>query len=278
MCQKLATRRDGHQFPCGQCTNCKINKRRDWQSRLLLEAASHDYSAFVTLTFEDRGIRTILRRSDVHWFFRQLRVVHPNARHFTAGEYGSIFGRAHYHSVIFSDRPILDSHIRESWPFGSVDIGNVEPASLDYVLGYLLKQSKQIVWPVEERYPEFRSFSQGLGKFALPHLLLDGTQLPREFRVYGKKWPLGRYIRDRARKLGFTVSETESTRLERLETEYVRALLARPETTAEEAEMIYAGIVAGRQEKQKKIRDKAIRDAYKQLHGHIKGKSKHETF
>lgn len=278
MCIKMATRKDGFQFPCGQCPNCRINKRRDWQSRLLLEAASHAYSAFITLTFRDAGIRTICRRSDLKGFYRSLRHYNPDLRQFSAAEYGTLFHRAHYHACIFSARPFLDSDIRACWPYGSVDIGNVEPASLDYILGYLLKDKKAVPLLVEARYPEFRMFSPGIGKNALVHLLLDGTELPREFSVFGRTWPIGRYLRDRAKKMGFSVSERECQRLEAFEADTMRVMLNNPSLSSEEIAKLYDSFVQSRNEKQTVIRNKAIRDAYRQIHGHVKGKTKYETF
>lgn len=278
LCSKMATRKDGQQFPCGQCLNCRVNRRREWQSRLLLEAASHACSAFVTLTFRDTGVATILRKTDLKYFYRSLRVSHPDIRHFSAGEYGSRFGRAHYHCIIFSDVPLLDDHIRSCWPYGSVDIGNVEPASLDYVLGYLVKNKKQVPWPVEERFPEFRMFSQGMAKRALSHLLVDGCELPREYRVFGKRWPVGRYLRDRAKKMGFSISERESVKLEAYEAQVMRTVLGNPSLTEEEITAAYDDFVKKRNEKAEVIRKKAIRAAYTEQHGHLNRKLRNETF
>lgn len=278
LCSKLATRKDGFQFPCGQCLNCKINRRRDWQSRLLLEAASHKYAAFATFTFEDRGIRTILRRSDVKWLMRQLRFHYPSLRHFTAAEYGDKFGRAHYHCALFSDVPLLESVIRSCWPFGSVDVGNVEPSSLDYMLGYILKDKKAIPWAVESRFPEFRAFSPGMGKFAISHLLIDGCILPREFRVFNRKWPIGRYLRDRAKKMGYEISPTETQKLEEYDAQIMRVMLDNPSLSLTESQKIYESFWQKQNEKKQLIQKKAIRDAYKQSHGHIKGRIKSETF
>lgn len=277
LCAKLATRRDGFKFPCGQCQNCRINKRRDWQARLLLEAASHAHSVFVTLTFRDVGTPHILRRSDVRSFVLRLSEV-QSLRFFAAAEYGTKLGRAHYHIHLFSDRPFIDANINRCWPFGSVHIGNTEPASLDYTLGYLLKASKEVRWPVEIRYPEFRAFSKGIGKLALPHLLIDGTELPREFKVFGRKWPIGRYLRDRAKKMGFTVTDRHEITLERLEAQAVRALLSDPSLTPEEMTDIYDTLQRRRAEKSALLQKKAIRAAYLEKHGHVKKVNPHETF
>lgn len=278
LCAKLATRKDGFQFPCGQCLNCRINKRREWQARLLLEAASHEHGAFVTLTFSDQGTPPILRRSDPWFFVGALRVHYADLRYFCAAEYGSITGRAHYHLHLFSSKPFLPNLLQQAWPFGRIHVGDTEPASLEYCLGYLLKGQKVLRFAVEKRYPEFRSYSKGIAKHALPHLLIDGTLLPREFKVFGRKWPIGRYLRDRAKKMGFTVSEREAVTLERLEAQAMRSVLSDPSLTKEEIDDLYGTMQKRRQEKSELLRKKAIRAAYLQEHGHVKKGNTNEAF
>lgn len=276
ICSKLATRGDGFQFPCGQCINCRVNHRRDWQSRLLLEAASHAHAIFVTLTFRDVGTPNILRRSDIKSFARTLRS-HVPFRYFCAAEYGEDKGRAHYHLHLFSNTPISSHMLYDAWPYGNIDIGDTEPASLDYTLGYVLKGSKVKRWPIEERYPEFRSFSQGIGKLAFPHLLVDGHELPREFKVLGQLWPVGRYLRKRAKALGFPVSETRSQRVEKLEVEQMRSLLADPTLTPDQVTKHYQEFSALKKKRSDEMRKKAIRDAYRQKRGYSVRK-RNETF
>jgi len=267
LCSKLATTKSGQSFPCGQCKNCRINHRRAWQARLLLEAASHDSSIFVTLTFRDTGTPEPLRRSSLKLFTAALASFHP-FRYFAAGEYGTKGGRAHFHIHIFSKKPFYTDHIKRCWPFGDIHIGNTEPASLDYALGYLLKSRKEIRWPIEKRFPEFRAFSQGLGKFAIPHLLIDGTEIPREFRVFGRHWPIPRYLRDRAKKQGYTVSDRPAEILSRLETAEMRALLSNQKLSSVEIQKFYDDYWKKQETKKKLIRDKAIRDAYREKLNH----------
>jgi len=272
----MATRKDGFEFPCGQCLNCRINKRRDWQARLLLEAATHEYGVFVTLTFRDVGVPQILSRSHVREFVKSLRV-HLDFRYFCAAEYGTRFGRAHYHIHLFSDRLIEKHTLSECWPFGDIHLGDSEPASLDYTLGYLLKDRKATTWPVESRYPEFRCYSQGLGKLALPHLLIDGTELPRQFRVFGNTWPIGRYLRDRAKKHGYTVTDRDEIRLEKIEAQALRSMSLRPGATPEEIHSATIKYMDDRLKKRQIIRNKAIRDAYREKLTNQR-KQRHETF
>lgn len=278
LCARMATRKDGFKFPCGQCQNCRINKRRDWQSRLLLEAATHEYGVFVTLTFADVGTPQVLRRDHLHSFRKNLYKSVPSFRYFGAAEYGTKTGRAHYHLHIFSDCIISERQLREAWPCGLIHIGDTEPASIDYVLGYLLKDRKLVRWPIELRFPEFRVYSQGMGKNALSHLLIDGTELPREFKVFGRKWPIGRYLRDRAKKMGYTVSEREAVTLERLEAQAMRSVLSNPSLSAEEVEKAYQDFALNKKQKSLQLQQKAIRAAYLEMHGHVKKANTHETF
>lgn len=278
LCSKLATRKDGFQFPCGQCQNCRINKRRDWQARLLLEASAHAYGIFVTLTYADFGVPSVLDKNHAKVFIGCLRKIYPSLRYYLVGEYGTKTGRAHYHVHLFSDVPILERSLYQVWSYGRIHVGDTEPASLDYVLGYLLKASKVLRWPIEEKFPEFRYYSKGLGKTAFPHLLIDGTTLPREFKVFGRTWPIGRYLRDRAKKMGFEVSERESIALERLEAQALYSLLPDGKFTSEEYESAYKIVEENRKHRSELLKKKAIRAAYMEMHGHVQKANKNETF
>lgn len=277
LCSKLATRGDGVSFPCGQCLNCRINRRRDWQARLLLEASAHDYAAFATFTFRDVGTPQFLRRSDVRFIVRGLLEQVDYLRYFAAAEYGEKTGRAHYHFHLFSRQPLLDRHYVTAWPFGHVHVGECEPASLDYTLGYLLKARAELRWEIEKRYPEFRSFSKGIGRSAFDALTVSGL-LPREFRVFGRRWPIGRYFRDLAKSKGIVVDERQEVKLEKLEVAAMRDMLGRPSLSETEVAALYDEFLARRQEKQKVARAKAIRDAYRQDHGHSLKRKPNETF
>lgn len=276
LCLKMATRKDGFQFPCGQCLNCKVNHRRNWVARLLLESCTHAYSVFVTLTFRDTGTPAFLRRSDLKYFYRNLRHDLPEVRHFSVGEYGTRTGRAHYHAHIFSNsRPVDLRDLQKAWPYGSVHLGQTEADSIQYVFGYLFK-SKKDRWPIEVRYPELRCFSQGIGRGAYLELSSAGV-LPREFQVLGQTFPVSRYFRSIARRDGLLVDETKAIKLERLETAQMCALLDLPSLSQEQKLSLYDEALKRRIAKAQKLKEKAIRDAYLQMHGHVKLRSKNET-
>lgn len=301
-CEKLATREDGYQFPCGQCASCRINRKREWQARLLLEAAVSRFSAFVTFTLEVPDAKkeeycTYLDKRVVQLFLKRLRkrVPENRIRYLVVGEYGEKYGRAHYHALLFSSLPLHSAVLRDAWAQGNIDIGDVQPESIDYVLAYCLKSSSELSreklerWDRDRRnaHPEFRLFSQGLGKAALPNLCVPDREsgeliLQREFRVLGKSWPIGRYFRDRHRGGSATaqhnagqndsVAERRETAIERMLYEELRSLPVGSAAYQEQR----AKIAARKAEQLELLQRKAVRDYYRNLHGHMR--KRNETF
>lgn len=112
-------------FGCGVCTNCRINKQRVWQHRMLLQAECHDYSSFLTLTYDDDNLPREFFDADTgvvyadnsvnpdhHRLFinnyrtqaaRKLGVT--NIKFFCAAEYGDMSERPHFHYCIFGMPP-----------------------------------------------------------------------------------------------------------------------------------------------------------------------------
>lgn len=300
-CLKLATSRTGLQFPCGQCRNCRINRKREWQARLLLEAATSRFSMFVTLTLEvkaDGPYETFLSKRDVqNWLKRLRKAVAPiSVRYLAVGEYGERAGRAHYHALVFCSAPVSESVVSAAWGLGHVDFGDVQPESIDYVLDYILKRSgdtthlglEQLLR--RERYPEFRLFSQGLGRAALLDLCHPDPDsgeliLRREFRVLGRTWPVSRYFKTKMRSgesgvslrlagVSDPVAESSEEAIERALCEELRSLPAGSEAfkAAREA------IIARRKAVTEKLIAKNCRDYYRDLHKLTDRGRKNETF
>lgn len=300
ICTKLATRKDGVTFPCGQCLNCRINRKRDWQARLLLEAAVSKYSMFITLTIgvddaKDSEYCTYLDKPTCQRFWKRLRdrCKGVEIRYLLVGEYGTKRGRAHYHALVFSSAPLSNDLVAAAWGLGHVDFGDVQQESIDYVLAYVLKTSDDRAGLSEEErrrrlaHPEFRLHSRGLGRGALFHLTTaEGTGelvLNREFRVLGRRWPIGRYFRTKWR--GATcqelyesgrsdpVAEREDCRVERMLHESLRALPPGSEAYSQVRDQI----LARRDAQVKRLQGRRIRDYYKDLH-HLNRKPRNETF
>lgn len=169
--------------PCGRCPACIKRRVAQWSFRLQEEEKYHDTAYFVTLTYENpplspNGLMT-LRKRDVQLFFKRLRKKHPKGhviKYYVAGEYGTRYGRPHYHIILFG---AIQEHIVDSWQgqqpvdkdtgscdilCGHVDIGTVTGASIGYTLKYLAKGKIVPAHERDDRVPEYSVMSLGLGK------------------------------------------------------------------------------------------------------------------
>lgn len=136
-----------YEVPCGKCTSCLSNKRRDWFFRLLNEVEVSTSARFVTLTYDDLHLPRdgLVNKRDCQLFLKRLRkYLEPfkvKLRYFLVSEYGERFGRAHYH-VIFFNLPDLDDNLRtvleNCWQKGCVDVGTALASGLNYVCKYCL--------------------------------------------------------------------------------------------------------------------------------------------
>lgn len=237
---KETVKTDGAAHPCGQCLFCRINQRREWVARLLLEASCHSSNQFVTLTYEDSQLPTqlipgrptlksigthpavalqpgTLSKTDLQRFFKRLRKI-GNFRYYAVGEYGEKAGRPHYHALLFGS-DFSDEELKSSWTHGHIHQGDVTAASITYCVEYLIKyRNKKDEMLDLRREPEFGVMSRmpGIGQFALPEIrrgvlslppLKNGTLLiPDTFRLGGKDHPMPRFLRRQLEDEGFVSS------------------------------------------------------------------------
>ena len=89
---------------CGYCDPCRINRRRLWSHRMILESFGHPASCFLTLTYNDDNLPQdgSLKPDDLQLFIKRLRsrLVYK-FRYYAVGEYGDDNGRPHFHGAIF---------------------------------------------------------------------------------------------------------------------------------------------------------------------------------
>lgn len=238
-------------FGCGQCLPCRINRRRLWTHRIMLESSKHENNTFVTLTYSpqhypDGGSLEPRHPSD---FLKRLRkAVHPiRLRYYLVGEYGDQTQRAHYHLAIFGIGPELQSVIESSWGLGMVHCGTVTKESAGYLAGYVTKKLTKSDDPrLNGRHPEFArmSFRPGIGAGAMDDLaellttqhgskiVANAGDVPMSLQHGNKSLPLGRYLRKKLREnLGYELDQNQAKGL-RQKTEEMQALFkARGATT-----------------------------------------------
>lgn len=257
---KETVKSGGTVHPCGQCLFCRINQRREWVSRLLLETACHESNQFITLTYNEQELPKqlipgrpttaalnrhpaigaqpgTLSKTDLQRFFKRLRKI-GTFRYYAVGEYGEKLGRPHYHALLFGS-DFTDEELSAAWKHGHVHQGEVTAASIQYCVEYLIKyRTKRDELLDLRREPEFGVMSRnpGIGTFSIGEIrksilssspLPNGTLLiPDTFRLGGKEQPMPRYIRRQLEDEGF-VSSRAALRDAYHDPEEMQALFAR---------------------------------------------------
>lgn len=194
------------EYPCGKCPACRRSRTREWANRIIHEMAYHKKSCFLTLTYDDEHLPESLSRRDIQLFLKRLRKsIEPDKiKYFGCGEYGSQFGRPHYHMIIFGLdvkssvfkllKTVKDKkyYRMNEWTFGFIDIGTVTYKSAAYVAGYIQKKLDKDDYG--DKSPPFQFQSQGIGKF---YALDNFKRLSKElsFTMNGAKCSLPRYYR-----------------------------------------------------------------------------------
>lgn len=152
---------------CGQCTECRLEKSRQWAMRITMESKLYpeDTNWFVTLTYDENNLpdNASLRKSDLQEFLKRLRrhyeyhYQHQGIRFYAVGEYGTESGRPHYHIALFNtpiDFRKLKMHgkneigqpyfeckeLSEIWGKGIVTIGMLSYESAGYIARYVMKK------------------------------------------------------------------------------------------------------------------------------------------
>lgn len=226
------------EYGCGQCMPCRINRRRMWTTRIMMEMQNYapDSCLFVTLTYDDEHLPSngSLQPRDLQLYFKKLRklIAPSRLRYYAVGEYGEHTKRPHYHIILFGVCS-LDA-VRACWEAGHVHVGTVTEQSAGYVTGYVTnKLSNKSLLPAG-CIPEFArmSLKPGIGALAMDvlakavhtkggsKLVASQGDVPTVVRSNKSLWPLGRYLRRKLReKAGIpqsaatTISESRAAEL-----------------------------------------------------------------
>ncbi len=197
---------------------CRINRRRVWAHRLVLESLTHPSSLFVTLTYSDLSLPNSSSLVPLHpqlWMKRFRRALAPKKiRMYLVGEYGDETNRPHYHCALFNASLADAPTIGKTWTYGHVHVGDLTPSSAQYICGYVTKKLTAKDDPrLQGRHPEFARMSNrpGIGAAAMEiigealfnkHLVkqIEETgDVPSSLTHGRKSLPLGNYLRQKLR-------------------------------------------------------------------------------
>ena len=229
----FSERQMGLPVPCGQCLHCRINKRRVWTLRLMMELRCHEKAAFVTLTYDADhvpvvdGVQHLEKRAAQLWIKRLRKFFGVEGlRYYLCGEYGTRSRRPHYHAIIFglgpgdldpdwmlwngqsgpatNTRPArFDTPLYRTWAKGIVHVGEVTRQSIQYVAGYITKKiaSDDDSFALMSRKPGIGANAAEAIVATLKQAKVTDNNVGKELRIEGKKWPIGRYLSLKIEKL-----------------------------------------------------------------------------
>lgn len=152
-------------LPCGRCIGCRIDRSRDWQTRLINESQTvgPGEALSLTLTYAPEHLpeHGSLRKRDLQLFMKRLRAHvwkknRKRVRFFAVGEYGTRGGRSHYHALTFGF-PLPDDAqkfrksgkgnamyrsdtLEKLWGMGDVSIQLFCSSAARYVTSYVTKR------------------------------------------------------------------------------------------------------------------------------------------
>lgn len=195
----------GTPYGCGQCLPCRINRRRLWTHRIMLECYDNSLASFITLTYDPKQIPpggSLNPTDTTQWLKRIRKYVQPKflcykpvkLRYFLVGEYGERTFRPHYHLALFGfpscqytiPQQLHGSVCRcpncqiiyKTWGKGITFNGTLTFDSAQYVAQYVTKKitnenSSAYDGEYPRKYPEFCRMSNrpGIGANSLDKIV-----------------------------------------------------------------------------------------------------------
>lgn len=145
-------------LPCGRCVGCRLERSRQWATRIIHESKSHGANSFVTLTYRPDCLPKggSLHYPDFQRFMKRLRKQFGKGiRFYMCGEYGDELERPHFHACLFgvdfaADRSLWSNRngfrlyrsptLELLWPFGHSVIGELNFETAAYTARYVMKK------------------------------------------------------------------------------------------------------------------------------------------
>lgn len=216
--------------PCGRCAWCLKKKRDEWFVRFLAESLKVP-CYFVTLTYEDTQIPTrfvclgtgetfIVRglhddyitedvarvgnvpfMKDYQDYIKRVRKrISKKLRYFFVSEYGHLYGRVHYHALVWCDDDLVKDVLSDEWPFGDVVVDSAGVGSQKYITKYILKGSNHR--SLDLRDDNIKSNSAGIGSNLWPNLIKHYTSENYEstFQYFGSYHAFPAYFKKKIRQ------------------------------------------------------------------------------
>lgn len=176
---------------CQKCIECRKQKKREWQLRLLEDIKTNKNGKFITLTFNNEAILELwsyikanfkeqyigydldnqIATIAMHLFRERWRKQFKHSpRHWFITELGHTgTENIHLHGIIWTDLPILHTDILEkTWKYGYIWKGNKKYGQIEnYVSAKTINYIIKYVHKADFEHPNYRPIvltSPGIGK------------------------------------------------------------------------------------------------------------------
>ena len=154
---------------CGNCIECKRQKKREWQVRLQ-EELKVNKGVFITLTFSDEQLDKLCAEIKVHesnavatlavrrFLERCRKETGKSVKHWLITELGHTNSeRIHLHGILFTEKS--KEWIEKKWMYGNIWVGEYcNEKTINYIIKYVTK--------VDEDHKNYKSIiltSKGIG-------------------------------------------------------------------------------------------------------------------
>lgn len=186
------------QVPCGRCSECRKSKRNGWSIRLMKEIRCHKECIFVTLTIDNAHYEQICenpKRALMLYIDRLRKSLGFRPRYFFVSELGDDTERLHFHGIFFgtSKKTLSFALQRKKWKYGVSWLGYCNDATANYIVKYMLKDTKD--------YKPFVLCSNGIGSSYVTEKTIEkhinGFDPIFYINHCGVKYPLPPYYRNK---------------------------------------------------------------------------------
>lgn len=164
---------------CGECSECRQKKARNWAFRLEKEIRNNNkIPKFITLTYNDESLEKLRERvkndenrknkdiydgivkESVRLFSKRWEKKYKKTpRYFIVSERGKEgTERLHLHAIFWMEKEEYFNDLQEKWGYGIVDIGEYRTGTIGYLTKYIFK--------VDNKHEEFKTTilaSKGIG-------------------------------------------------------------------------------------------------------------------
>ena len=216
---------------CGECSECRRKKARNWAFRLEKEIKNSDaIPKFVTLTYSDESLDELKKRVEnnenrknkdildgivkesVRLFSKRWEKKYKKTpRYFIISERGGEkTERLHLHAIFWMRKEEEFEDLKNKWNYGIVDIGEYRTGTIGYLTKYIFK--------VDEKHKDFKTTilaSKGIGT-KLGKVEIENIKRKKQYWIRnnkGNKIDIPIYLRNKI----FSEEEREEMWLELLD-------------------------------------------------------------